>query len=341
MADTDPINLAVIGGGGFAERYHLPALVHLREQQAAECRLNLRGLYRRTTARARELVHRYGFDRAYASLDELLADAEVNAVVVIVPPEVLDSLLPSLAATGLPIFCEKPPGADFAAAQRFSELVKTPNLVAFNRRFAPFNHRFKEMVGELDHVFHVEGSFLRSSRHDSGFTLATASHWINYLEYLFGRIVEVRNQPLKRPGSDRESRLAALTFADGLTGLLRIFPLSGAQSERLEVHSPTKILTLRGPLSGFESGRIFIEEAIENPDRADLRFGQTIIPEAVESITDAPRNQQAIVQLGFVAQFQEFFDAIRFGTPTRSNFQNALNTMRIAQAIQQETDIVA
>ena len=327
--DKKHINLAFIGGGWFAQRVHLPALVYLREHPQEQYDLRLRGIYRRTRSAAEELADKYGFEQVYGSLEEVLHDESVDAVAVIVPMNALIDLLPPLADRKLPIFVEKPPGVNAAEAEYFSSLITTPNVVAFNRRFMPINNTFKQVVAEMTDVFFVEGNFFRSNRQQENFAFETGIHWINYMEYLFGDIIAVRAQRFKHPQDESWNWLAQLTFSNGLKGVLKIFPVTGSLCERLEVHSPNKVAYLHSSFFGLDTGQIIIEEVGRNPE--------TKLPELVQTVTPGPEGL-LIVNGGFVGQYQEFFEACCSGKPTRSNFQNAVNTMRVAEAIQAGVD---
>ncbi|MGC9521965.1 MAG: hypothetical protein ACP5HG_08810 [Anaerolineae bacterium] len=48
---------------------------------------------------------------------------------------------------------------------------------------------------------------------------------------------------------------------------------------------------------------------------------------------EAPAPLPEIVRLGIVAEYVEFLTKACSGQPTRSNFQNAVNAMRAAEAI--------
>jgi predicted dehydrogenase len=327
--DKRQINLAFIGGGWFAQWVHLPALVYLREHPQERYDLRLRGIYRRTQSAAEELAHKYRFEQVYGSLEELLHDESVDAVAVIVPASALINLLPPLAERKLPIFSEKPPGANAVEAEHFSKLIVPPNVVAFNRRFIPINNTFKQVVAEMTDVFFVEGDFFRSNRQEENFAFGTGIHWINYMEYLFGDIIAVRTQRFQHPQDEGWNWRAQLTFRDGLQGVLKIFPITGSLCERLEVHSPNRVAYLHSSLFGLDTGRIVIEEVNRDPE--------TKLPQLVQTVTPGLEGV-AIVKGGFVGQYQEFFEAICSGRPTRSNFQNAVNSMRVAEAIQSGVD---
>jgi predicted dehydrogenase len=278
------------------------------------------------------LAHKYGFEQVYSSFEELLHDESLDAVVVIVPESALIDLLPPLADRKLPIFVEKPPGVNAAEAEYFSKLITIPNIVAFNRRFIPINNTFKQVVAEMRDVYFVEGYFFRSNRQQENFAFETGIHWINYMEYLFGDIIAVRTKRFKHPQNKGWNWLAQLTFSNGLQGVLKIFPVTGSLCERIEVHSPDRVAYLHSSFFGLDTGQIIIEEVDRNPE--------TKLPELVQSVTPGPEGL-AIVKGGFVSQYQEYFEAICSGKPTRSNFQNAVNTMRVAEAIQAGVDWIS
>ncbi|MEZ4637161.1 MAG: hypothetical protein R2856_19775 [Caldilineaceae bacterium] len=237
-------------------------------------------------------------------------------------------MIEQIAPRGLPIFSEKPPGISSAQAQRLADLVTTTNVVAFNRRFTPLNNVFKKIVDEMDDLFFVEGHFFRHNRQDPSFALETGIHWINFMTYLFGPIQAARTERRPHPQNETWIRVSDLTFASGLRGLLKIFPCTGAQGERLEVHSPQRTAFLYGPL-WEDDGEIVIEENVFAPVLHEQRLLRRTIPGGT-----GPE----IVERGIVGEYVEFFHAIHSGAPTRSNFQNAVNSMRVAEAIEAGID---
>jgi predicted dehydrogenase len=324
-----PLRLAFVGSGNWAQKVHFPSLGYVREHGSDEFTLHLRGIYSLDGESARSVAAQYGFERVYGSMDDLLADAEIDAIAVAVSPSALVAVMEQLVTRRLPIFSEKPPGISSVESQHLADLVDVPNVVAFNRRYIPLNNLFKSVVDEMSDLFFVEGHFFRHNRQDPTFALETGIHWVNFMEYLFGEIRTLRNECWPHPQNESWIRLAHLTFAGGLRGLLKIFPCTGAQGERLEVHSPQKTAYLYGPLWA-DSGEIVIEEN----ERADVLHQQKLIRHTI------PGGQGLeIIERGIVGEYEEFFAAVRTGMPTRSNFQNAVNSMRIAEAIELGIDL--
>jgi predicted dehydrogenase len=323
----ESIRLAFVGNGNWANKYHFPALDYLRQEGSYP--LHLHGIYSLDPQRDQETAQRYGFERVYASLDELLADESITAIAATVSPAALVTVMRRLVERGLPIFSEKPPGRSYADAQALAELVDLPNVLAFNRRYIPLNNQFKQIVDQMQDVYFVEGHFFRHNRQDPIFVLETGVHWINFVEYLFGPIRTVRNEHFPHPRSATPVRLAYITFASGLRGLLKFFPCTGAQGERLEVHSPRQTAYLYGPL-WTDPGEIIIEENEAHETLHQQRLVRRTIPGS---------HGPEILERGIVGEYEEFFQAILTGQPTRSNFQNGANTLRIAEAIEYGRDL--
>ncbi len=315
-----PVNLAFIGTGSWARSKHFPALGYLLTHPEAlrGVELRLQGLYSLERETARAVAAQYGFRRVYRSLDELLCDDVVDAIAVAVLPEATASVVIRVAARQLPLLSEKPPGVTLAEAQQLAERVNVPNLVAFNRRFAPLNNQFRDLVGTVPDIAFVEGHFLRYERHDPAFMVHTAIHWINFMEYVFGDIAEFSVEAFRSPSSATLNGITHIRFADGLKGLLKIIPCSGSEVERLEVHSTGQSVYFTGPY-GDEVGRITIE-------RNGVR--EEVVP-AIDPTTPE------IVRIGIVGEYVEFLTAACAGGPVRSTFQNAVRGMHVAEAIQE------
>lgn len=310
------INLAFVGTGGWASKFHFPALAFLQEH-ASDYKVNLCGITCLELDRAEQIASEYGFEQVYPDLDALLADERLDAVAVAISPGALKNVVSRIAARGLPLLSEKPPGESYAEACEIAELVTVPNVLAFNRRFNPLNNKFKAIVDDMQDIYFVEGHFFRHRRSDPTFMIGTGIHWINFMEYLFGPIVHVRSHRQRHPDGETWVRVAKLTFESGVPGLLKVFPCSGSEVEQVEVHSATLSAYLDGPMS-HSAGSIRLERGRER---------ELITPTAEQSTPDA-------VRIGIVGEYQAFFDLVLNGTPSRSTFQNGVNAMRVAEAME-------
>ncbi len=122
MSATEPLGLAIIGCGKVVQNVHLPALAKSRR-----CRLV--AVCDSSAEVARGVAARYGVDRIYRTVDELLADDLVEAVLVAVgDPQHVTVACAALEA-GRHVLVEKPLATSVAACAPLREAVATSGRV--------------------------------------------------------------------------------------------------------------------------------------------------------------------------------------------------------------------
>jgi predicted dehydrogenase len=312
------LRLAVIGAGEWVEKYHLPAIKRLSGGQ----NISVTGIWNRTRSKAEKLARDFGLPKVYANLQEVIDDSGVHCLAVAVNSQAVGEILRTLAVRDLPVICEKPPGANAAEARELAELITGPNVVAFNRRYMPINRRFKELVSR-ERIEFVECSFYRRARDVEEFITETGIHGINLLEYLCGEIVEVETERWKVPDTHTYNWLAGLSFAGGVRGLIKFFPFTGTNLEKVEVNGRdfTAAVIAAHPLTDAREGFIRTETHGDTGDPLVEVFEQ--------------KDSDPLGAGGFEGEYLDFFEGVREGRPTLSNFQNAWRSVVIAETIQQ------
>jgi predicted dehydrogenase len=317
------INLSFIGSGGWAKRCHFPALAYIQNLKSNAYHLNLRGITSLDPDVTRQVASKYGFEVVYEDIDELLADTLVDAIAVAVSPDAAKSVLTHIMQKRVPVFSEKPPGISTKEALELSEIMTVPNVLAFNRRFIPMNRQFREIVDTMEDITFVEASFYRHDRLDETFMIGTGIHWINFMEYILGSIIQLDTHRWKNPLNDSWLRTGSVTFENGIQGFLKFFPCSGSNYERIVVHSNKQSVYLDGPL-WLNPGKIIVDQGSEQ--------------EIIKQPTPLPPE---VVRIGIVGEYQAFFNLIINQTPSPSTFQNAVNSMRVAEAMEFGQNIIS
>jgi predicted dehydrogenase len=151
-----------------------------------------------------------GIPRVYKSLDEMLADADIDVVHLATPNHLHYPHARAALLAGKHVVCEKPLAM---TSQESSELVQLAaeknlvNTVNFNIRMYPLAHQARNMVGsgELGDVFILQGSYLqdwllfptdwnwRLEPNLGGSLRAVGdigSHWLDLLTFITGLHVE-------------------------------------------------------------------------------------------------------------------------------------------------------
>lgn len=314
------LRVAVIGAGNWAQQYHFPALALLVGERV----IDIAGVWNRTVATAEQVARQFSIGRVYHSLDEALSDEHIDCFVVLVNSNVLAQTVSRLLVRGLPIFTEKPPGGTYQEALTLAEHVTVSNLVAFNRRYMPINRRFKELADTIEGVYFAECHFYRNERLCEHFIRETGVHGINYMEYLCGSICEANTESGRIVQNGSLYWISSVTFESGTRGVFKFFPCCGSSIERYEVHGRETSIYLHCPQSytSDHPGRI----EVHKNGRVDL-----IIYDAEE--------EGDLLSMGIVDEYREFFAAILHGSGTASNFANACNTMKVAEAIEAGTNL--
>ena len=248
MTRVAQIGAAVIGTG-FIGTVHVEALRRIGVQ--------VRGVLGSSPERGEMRAAALGVPRAYASLDALLADPEVDVVHVTSPNHLHVPQARAILAAGKHVVCEKPLAMTAAQSAELVELAAASglvNAVNFNIRFYPLNQHLRQEVatGALGDVRFVTGHYFQDwllletdwnwrLEPDKGGSLRAVgdigSHWLDLTEFITGQpivavmadlatFVRARHQPtgpVETFATDRSAQTAtrAMSTEDVATILLR------------------------------------------------------------------------------------------------------------------------
>ena len=187
----------------------------------------------------RDYAQAKGF-RLSATLEEALADPAVQAVVLATPHSLHCRQVMQVAATGKPVFCEKPLSLIRADAERAVAACKkagVPLGVGQNKRFWPSCAEMRRVVasGALGRIMHVEGHYcnehsskffapwrdLPSETPGAGMT-GTGIHILDAFANIAGPAERITAQFIShREGGDPRDTVSVLfKFKNGISGFL-------------------------------------------------------------------------------------------------------------------------
>jgi predicted dehydrogenase len=125
------IRVGIVGAGAIAQIAHLPVLRKIRGVQVV-------GICDNDGPKARALAARFEMGAAYDDIEELLALARVDAVVICTPNHLHEAHTISALAAGVHVLVERPLALTSSGAARVlkaAERYKRTLLVAMNNRF--------------------------------------------------------------------------------------------------------------------------------------------------------------------------------------------------------------
>ena len=139
------IRVGIIGTGRIADFVHVPSL----RLCPTEC--DVLAVASRVEGKAKAFADRWGVPRVYPDYESLLADQDVDAVVICPPSDLTYRVAKAAIATGKHILCEKPLGLNVSEArdlQVSAEHSDKIHMVAFTFRFVPALRFLKRLVSE-------------------------------------------------------------------------------------------------------------------------------------------------------------------------------------------------
>lgn len=155
MTNFSNIGAAVVGTG-FIGTVHTQALRRLGAQ--------VRGVLGSSAARGAARAAEMGVPKAYADLDDLLADTSVDVVHVTSPNHAHYAQVLAILRAGKHVICEKPLAMTSAESAEMVEVARASGKVAavcYNIRFYPLNQQAHGMVaaGDLGDIRFISGHY--------------------------------------------------------------------------------------------------------------------------------------------------------------------------------------
>ncbi len=146
------INIGVVGAGLYG-RVHLDTFKQ-RERQQGDARV---AAFADLNESARKAAEKDFGVKGYASLEEMLANEDLDGVTVVTPDHLHHKLVMACLAAGKNVFVEKPLSTDIAEAVEMAEEAEKKNLllqVDFHKRFDPYHIDLKLRIqdGELGNI---------------------------------------------------------------------------------------------------------------------------------------------------------------------------------------------
>lgn len=212
-------------------------------------------------------ARKFGFERATTDSSVVLADPEVNAVVIATRHDSHANYVLEARAANKHVFVEKPLCLTLAELDRIESAYRRESpmlMVGFNRRFAPHVQRMKALLasvrGPRAFVVTVNAGPIPSSHWTQdaavggGRLIGENCHFIDLLRFLAGApIADFDAMIMDTP--ERDCAVVTLKFADGSIGTINYLANGNKRvpKERVEVFAAGRILQLDNyrRLTGF------------------------------------------------------------------------------------------
>jgi myo-inositol 2-dehydrogenase/D-chiro-inositol 1-dehydrogenase len=317
--DSD-VAVGVVGCGVHSTSSILPSIRHARMRLVAVCDMD--------HERAELARRQFGAESAYKSVEDMLVRTDLDAVIVVGPPDLHVSAGIAALQSGRHVFVEKPPASSLADALRLrqaSESAKRQLMVGFMKRRASAYRLVRQVMDDegFGPVTSVQLTYAHWPVKGLRLHLLDMSiHALDLVRWLLGD--PSRMSVYKR--SIRDNHVVALTL-EHPTAVSQL-DLSGFQpgvQERLVVTGDGAVIRVENL-----TNVVYVRQAAGAPAEApNNRVTSSWTPEF--AIPDA-ENDRLVLQ-GYATEMIAFADAVREGRPVAPSIDDGIAAMRLVDAI--------
>jgi len=237
------LRVGVAGCGSIARQVHLPLLQRRRD-------VTLVAVADSDGDALAEAVRRCPGAQPYRSTEEMLSEAELDAVVITLPPALHSPAACAVFGAGLHLYLEKPMATtldDGAAIMRAWHRGGRVGVMGFNCRANPLHLRLRELMqaGRAGTIVHLRTFLASASRSlpewkqqrasGGGVLLDLGVHHIDLIRFLTGCEVAGVRATVSSRVSEHDTALLELQL-DGGIGAHAFFSLAAAEGDHVEVH---------------------------------------------------------------------------------------------------------
>lgn len=328
------LRIGLVGCGRVIQKVHLRALQALQGAQVT-------ALADPDPDRRRQASRRVPDAATYADHEELLAHADVEAVIVSAPPFLHARIAQAALQAGKHVYLEKPGALSSDEVEAIVRAWRRSGCVAvvgLNFRFHPLYAALRDNVqaGKVDDVVAARSVFCaaaralpewkRARRSGGGVLLDLAVHHVDITRFIFGQEVEEVTARTRSVRSEDDTAAVDLRLAGGPV-VQSLVSMSAIERDQFEVYGTSGHLAMdrygsgqlaftptRRPRSRVERVRAGLGALADTP----RRILQTVIPPS------DPSHQ---------ASLQSFADAARQGDPTAvRRLDDAFRTLAVVFA---------
>lgn len=330
------MNFGIIGCGGIADRRTIPGMIESPD-------VTITAVQDISENTARSVAGKYGVKHFYTSVDDLLNQDDVEAVYIGTPVWAHEEQIRKTADSGRHILCEKPLALSVEQTEGVIEHCREKNVmlqVGFMMRYHGYHIKAKQMIdaGELGKPVMGRGQLTcwyppmenawrqDPARGGGGALMDMAIHTVDILRYLFGDVDSVSsfNGNETHGYAVEDSGVILLKFKSGAYGVCDSFFNIPDEAARgvLEIYGTKGSLMAEGTISQIAGGSMVAY--VQGEDRGyDARQERSGIQ---------PANVEAGLKNMYLAEVEDFIDAIRNRRQPMNSGQEALKNFLIIQA---------
>ncbi len=317
--------IAFVGAGEWANTVHGPALSQYVKEHPDE--VELTGVcVRKSVDKAREFCEKFGFSKVYTDIAEMVEKEKPDACWVVTGVEGTRIAAGAVMELGVPVLFEKPPGRNLQEARELAEISRrtgTPNMVGFNRRWAPCTRKALSWAAEHGPFEYLYARMLRAKRKDEDFAFGTGIHLLDCVvaisEAAFGGVKSARTARVESLG-ERYNFHVDMAFGNGGRGRCDLLPTCGIVDETYTLFGRDRWITFSLPWHTVGGkAELWVEGELVDSDQWPA--------------------QPAFLTSGFYGEAVEFISAVKEGRRPSPQAEEVVDSVALAEAVQEGREI--
>lgn len=328
------IRYAIVGAGMGAET-HAIELPHVKGGV-------LQAVYGRSQEKAEAFRARYGANKAYSDWDALLADPEIDAVIIVTPNGLHGKFAISAAKAGKHVIVEKPLEITTARAREVMDACDANGVslfVIYQMRYTKAAQKIKQTIesGKLGRIIlanvidneyrkaeYYGNDYWRGTREfeGGGCLMTQTTHLLDLVQYLVGTVSEVyaKTKTAVHAIETEDLAVATLTFENGALGVVSSSTAAyPAQRHIVTITGTEGTMIMNGEYDEIVfSGMRGSDEVIDTPE--GFSFGDNADPRGFPTLRHR-------------TQLQEITDNLLSGAGDSAYSEDFLQALRVTDAI--------
>jgi predicted dehydrogenase len=315
MSDPTLMRIGAVGVGVHAVNAILPNIPVAGMQLVATCARHLE--------HAQEVGTRFGAALAFDDVERMLAESELDGVVVVVPPDQFAGVIDACIRRGVPVFTEKPAANDAAEAHALAAQAAEAGvtvMVGYMKRFAGAYVRAKEILATPGFGAPTLGSFTWSMgpfahRFDMrDWLFENPVHHFDLARFFLGELDDVHVRRGK--GTEHTVVVTATSASGAIVSICANTTGSwGQRNEAVEIFGDGHSLYVDNLATCIH----------RPPEPPELVWQPNYTVPVAANMTGAT--------MGFVNELEHFRRVVREGIPCESDMASAAATLDLASTI--------
>lgn len=283
-------------------------------------------------ARRALFERQYGTLRTYERLQDALDAEEITLAIIAVPVAYAASVAAQVIERDIPVLVEKPLAASAREAEELAELARSRRVLLTVGYIERFNPAVQALRNELDtksagEIYHVHARRLSPFPYRQGMAgvvLDVATHDLDVMRFVIGSepVRLYAEADVREGGGGVDLLSASLRYASGATGLLEASWLSPMKVRRLTVTTDRGMYDV-----DYLTQDLWLYERPSGDPEWDA-LGVMRGANEGRTIRFALNRREPLA-----VEHERFIDSVREGGPPPIPAEDAIQTLRAAEAI--------